>query len=31
VTLTFLPALTFMVLRYAGYTATRAPKEVVPA
>jgi len=31
VTLTYLPALTFMVLRYAGYTATRAPKEVVPA
>ncbi|MEE9547648.1 MAG: efflux RND transporter permease subunit, partial [Hyphomicrobium sp.] len=31
VTLTFLPALTFMVLRYAGYTAARAPKEVIPA
>jgi len=30
VTLTFLPALTFMVLRYAGYTATRSPKEAVP-
>jgi hypothetical protein len=31
VTLTFLPALTFIVLRSAGYTAARSPKEAVPA
>ena len=31
VTLTFLPALTFMVLRYVGYTATRTPKAALPA